>query len=220
MILIVIPFWSENAEQTEALIDWIRQLNANKAVGSVLLVAANEVHAEDREKIKVSAELAFETVEMIQLPRNTGIKTEQINFNFKTVSEYILKSFKCPFFWMEPDTTPTRADWLQQLEYAYDRQPKKYAGSFIRGQDQNIFAARVICYHPTAFSDIGSFCVGSISTFNVQAGASLTMRSTMHRLVQEFAINEEADCDKVNPAAVAVHGDKKQILLKKLKDKK
>lgn len=219
MILIVIPFWSENAEQAETLIDWIYQLNGNQASGSVLLVVENEVHAEDREKIKVSAELAFETVEMIQLPKFTGVKNEQINFIFKTVSEYIHKCFKCPFFWMEPDTTPVSADWFQKLSLAYEHQPKKYAGSFMSAGEK-IFSGRVICYPPSAFSDLGNFCTGSLASFNIVAGSSLTTRATNHRLVQELEVNEVADCDKVKSATIAVHGDKKQILLHKLKDKK
>lgn len=215
-MLLVIPFFKENTAQTEALIDWIYQLAGRKAHGSALLVASNEVHPEMREKIKVSAELAFENSEMIQLEKFEGVKNECINHAFRLTSNYISRNYKSPFFWMEPDTTPIKAGWHDALKAAYDAQPKRYAGPFLLAGD-NLYAARAICYPPDAFDDLQAFCIGAKTTYNAAAGVNLTVRATKNRLVAELPIKEAADCSKIIPTAMLVHGDKAQILLNKIK---
>lgn len=217
MILLVIPFWKENAAQAEVLIDWIYQLAGREAYGSALLVAADDVHPENREKIKVSAELAFEHFEMIKLDRLEGVKTEQVNFAFRNVANYIQRNYKSPFFWLEPDTVPVKPTWRQQIERAYDSQPRRYCGSLMQDLEKKLFAARAICYPHDAILDLTGFCNGSVSTFNVQAGESFASRVGKHRLIQEMSVNSLEDCSKLNPNAVALHGDKSHILLRKLK---
>lgn len=215
-MLIVIPFCSENAAQAETLIDWIYQLAGREAYGNALLVASNEVHPEIREKIKVSAELAFASSEMIQLEKFSGVKNECINHAFRLTADYIGRNYKEAFFWMEPDTTPIKVGWHKQLEAAYDLQPRRYSGSFLRAGEKQ-FTARSLCYPANALADLAAFCTGSLATFNVQAEKNLTVRATMQRLVAEFPIKEPEDCAKIIPTAILVHGDKSQILLRQLK---
>lgn len=194
-ILIVIPFYSGNSQQTEMLVDFIYQLNGKKSSGYALLVASNEVHAEPREKIKISASLAFESYEMIQLGKVVGDKDAQIAATSRAVLKYVEENYKVPFLWLEPDCTPVKKEWVAQLESTYEASPKRYLGN-------NKMRAKI--YPNDATNDFGK----SINNPAIDSG-----------LIAEIVIESDKDIQKVPADAALCHSDKKQILLKSLRSK-
>jgi len=141
-LLLVIPFNSGNSAQAEELVDFLYHFNGKKASGAVLLVAANEVHAEPCEKIKISAALAFQHWEMIRVGKITG---DQMAGMFKEVSHYIQLNYRSPFFWSEPELRPVGTKWRKQIQDAYESQPKRY---LLKKE------SRIGVYPVSAYSDV------------------------------------------------------------------
>lgn len=189
MILLVIPFHKENAIQCERLLDWIFQLNNRKPYGHALLVAAHDAHEEKRERIKISSELAFESFEMIQISRIEGDKAAIISKTMLVASDYAAKNYKVPFLWLEPDCTPLELRWRQKLESAYKAQPRKVMG---------LLGERCAVYSPRKIETLSGNVFPS-------------------KLIQTLAITGDAECSRVDAEACLVHGDKRQILLDKIK---
>ena len=191
--LVVLSFCADDSQKAENLLDFIFALNGKKSSGHILLVAANGVHAEPKERIKISAQLAFETMEIIELPAFEGDKVKKIGGAFKVVASHIYFNYRCNFIWLEPDCTPTTPKYLTRLLALYDNQIKRFLGG----------------YRVAIFPNDSHNMVGRPMDFAL----------TRTDAIQEIAINSESDLPKVSKEALLVHGDKSQILLNSLRSK-
>lgn len=211
-ILICIPFCKADSEACERLLDWIFELNGRKSNGYCLLAAANDVHPEVREKIKVSASLAFDHYDMIACGPNTSDKkNEQINFMFRSVAQFVGQSYRLPFYWMESDTTPLARDWIKQLAASYWSQPKRYCGSVMK-QGSTFAPFRGIIYPADCHNELAPFC-NNTGVYNHNAAHIIMPRLTKTRVVAEINIASPADYAKVPQHAALVHSDKRAFAL-------
>lgn len=211
-LLIVLPTCADDAALTERLLTHIYHLNGKQAKGYLLLAWAADVHGEYRAKIKISAELAFETVSELSLARQGNIqnKVEQISSAFRQVAAHVQSHFRFPWLWLEPDCVPLKSGWIEALADAYDSQPKRYCGSILGSQDGKklLGMARVGIYHPAAFSELDKFCNDPNVGFEFVAGGHVVERCTKTKLIQQFSITDDASLSKIRPDAVLLHGDK------------
>jgi len=219
-LLIVLPFCANDGVIAEHLCDYIFLLNKRVKKYHALLVADSDTHGEMREKVKIAAEVAFESVELIQAPVVVSPdKNLRINRTFMAAAEHIAKAYRMPWFWMEPDCVPLAKNWFDKITDKYFDQPKRYAGSFFLTKDaagkDAFMMARVSCYPTNAIDDLKSF-LSIQSPFHVTSGLAITPRATKTRLVQEAPVKDEY----FNPmeGVVMVHGDKHSILLAKLRE--
>jgi hypothetical protein len=217
-ILVVIPFCVDDAIQAEHLCDLIFLANKRVRQGHCLLVISGDCHAELWEKAKIAAEVAFSTVDMVMVPNiSASNKNQRINRMMSSASEHVKRHFRLPWLWLEPDATPVKRDWLEKMADAYYAQPKKYAGSWFKNQENGeILLARIAIYPPDAHDDLNKLFLGN-KAFNVEGGKSISQRSTKLSLVQEVAINSESD--KVSENVVLVHPDKHSIMKARMRDR-
>lgn len=221
-LLVTIAYHASNAPQTEKLLDFIYQQWNREAHGHVLLAAAADVHQELRTRIRISAEMAFEGVYEIELRTLTdpqAPKSAQVANAFRQVAVEVNEHFNWPFLWLEPDCTPTCADWLDKIWLAYSRQPKSFFGSRMKvvaskPEDETFFMARVGVYQSNVLSAILANDVKG--AFEVVAGSTIVPRLTPTKLFQQASIITADDLSKVRPDAVLVHGDKNGHLLRKI----
>jgi hypothetical protein len=204
--LIVIPFNASDAPMAEHLLDWIYQLSGCKQSGSCLLVAYANVHEEFQVKVKLSADLAFSNLELVVAPEiSSSAKPDRINHLLKFTAEYISNNYRLPWLWLEPDCVPLKKDWLKQLSKAYENQPKRFFGAYMKTGDEKLFLARISIYPPDAIKDIGK--------------SELVSHSTKTRLTQEIKYNHETDLANIREDAILLHSDKSGQLIIHLREK-
>lgn len=217
--LIALPFCADNAVQAEKLLDYLHHANTGLH-DSVLLCAGADVHAEMRERIKISAGLVFKRVYEVELrpmadPQSA--KFIQINNAFRQTAEYIQDNFVWPFFWLEPDCVPVYGGSLMDLAAQYEQQPKGYFGTQMKilneSKEERFFMARVGFYPNNAHAQIFTPDIKR-GPFEIAAGDSIHPRMTATKAIQQTSILTEADLSKVREDALLVHGDKQGHFLR------
>ena len=221
-LLFAIAFHAGDAPQTEKLLDFIYRQSGRITQGHVLLAAASDVHAEMRTRIKISAEMAFETVHELEvrpLADAQATKNLKLNSAFRQTAQHVADCFKWPFLWMEPDCVPTHANWRRLLWLAYQAQPKPYFGSRMKvlneGRADTFFMARNGIYDNRAVFEI--FTAEPFKwSFDIVSGETIIPKFTPTKLIQQALIVTEDDLSKVNADAILVHGDKNGHLMRKI----
>ena len=193
-MLLVIPFDASNAPVAEGLIDFIYFLSGKKKRGHCLLIAASSVHEEFRLKIKLSAEVAFENVEL-----------EIGEINLPSIAKLVGESYKSNWLLLDAYCVPLKKDWFETLENLYQSQPKKHLGAYIKtiGNDkvEQIMLARNSVYPPNAIQDI-------------EAKLDLRKASTKCRLIQQGVYEKRED---VRPDSLIYCSDKSGELMRTLR---
>ncbi len=220
MILITIPVWQDNAAQAEQMLEFIFAQNDRAQInGHCLLVMPPTVPDEMRARIKISAELAFSGVHMLDLrPLSDPVapKWKCINNVFTQTADHISKSFRWPFLWFEPDTVPTAKGWLPRLVMAYGQQPKTYMGPMLKiataGKPDAFIMARCAVYPVNAIQHSPIADV----PYEVASAVNVLPKLTTTKIIQHTLILNEDDLAKVRPDAVLVHGDKQGFLRRQL----
>lgn len=210
-MIIVLPFCDADKIQAERLLDCIYWIGGQKPYGHLVIVSAPDVHPEYRIKMKLAGEIGFETVTSMELSRLDGEnKIQKINSMFKQAGRFIHDCFKDPWLWLEPDCVPMKASWLDDLERAYESQPRRYMGRHMRGKDK-IFLSRVAIYPSNAITDLDTHCSGMAPFERV---AEIIPRSTMSTL---FHIDKAFKTEHVVPETVALlNQEKTGMLIEKL----
>lgn len=204
----------------EQNLDFIFAQNDRQQIKAhILLVNHPKVDAEMKARIKISAELAFEGVhelELRPLSDDRAPKWREINNAFTQAATHISKAFRWPFFWMEPDTIPTKLGWFSRLALEYGSQPKHYFGSRMKietpGKPDAFIMARNSVYPVNAILDI----TPQEAPFEISSAANVIPKFTMSKLIQQTVINGDTDLAKVREDAILVHGDKSGALRRKL----
>lgn len=220
-ILCCIPFCPDNGAIAEKLCDWVFYLNGKQASGHALLVPSGDTHAELVTKVQISAELAFESVTVHVDKGNSDSnrpKPERINRAFVTTALQVNSYFNWPFLWLEPDCVPLSEGWLEVLANAYEAQPKRYLGAFLRLPDQSLCLSRVSIYPKDAINDLQPFC-STDKPFNILAAPSVLKMATKSKLFQQLSLKSDDELSKVRADSVLFHCDKKGILMASLKAK-
>ncbi len=157
-MIVTIPFHQPDAERAERLLDacyWTGKGN------HCLICPASNVHAEHRERVKLAAMLAFKTVDMFE-PKITADagKVQAINQTFSQIAEFISRTYKESWLWLEPTCVPIKKDWITELEIAYGNQPRRYMGAHMQ-QKAGLFLSRVAIYPSDCLRDLATPCQGA-----------------------------------------------------------
>jgi hypothetical protein len=208
-ILICIPCHREDVQRAELLLDLIYQLDRRETKGSCLLIFAPEVHEESKTKLKVAAELAFESVDVHEVKQLITVGKEKgaaVHAMFMQAANFIAPTYRFPWLWLEPDCMPLVPNWREKLADTYDRQPKRYLGRRLQA-DGNIFMSRIGIYPVNVLNDVE---LANLS--QVAYHASIVSKATNSPLFQEAQIQAAAEVNKIRPDAVLLHSDKSGVL--------
>jgi len=208
-LLIVLPACANDGVLAERLLDFVYKLNSKKPVGHLLIVSNSDLHQELRTRLRVTAEMAFESVTETVAPvvdaglRNS--KFHQLNNLFRHAALTAQSNFRWPWFWLEPDCVPVAADWIARIAEAYDAQPKKYMGLLSKAEKP--FMARCGVYYPVASYELDKFLQGD-APFPLATAEKVIPSASHTDLVQYLNLETPEDLAKISTKAVVVHGDK------------
>ena len=153
-MIVSLPFNEADWQRAERLLDCCYWLAGKKLDYHLLLVADSAIHAEFKTKVKIAAEVAFQSVELIEaVVAPDAAKTVAINTAFRTACQYISQSYRHPWLWLEADCVPLAAGWLKELFRIYDKQPKRFMGRHLKA-NSGTFMSRVGVYPQNAYRDL------------------------------------------------------------------
>lgn len=208
-IVTVIPICKDDAARAELLLDLIYQLDNRTAKGCCLLAFASEVHQEMRDKLRMAASLAFESVDVFDVPQLAPTGTGKVDFiyaMFKAVATFVGQTYRWPWLWLEPDCVPLRNGWQEKLADAYEAQPKRYLSRWLKGGEIT-FIHRVGIYPVGILQDMNM----AVAT-QVPFEAYIVNKTTKSDLFQQLPVTLETDYEKIRPDAVILHHDKVGLL--------
>lgn len=209
MILTVIPCHSGDCIRAEKLLDQILALNRKKQSGHALLVFAPDVPQENRDKLRITAEVAFKSVGIfgVLLPKDLVDKQSIAAHMIALTARHISKNFKSPWLWLEPDCLPLKPEWFILLEHGYERQPLRYMAGHIK-YGEAIAMSRIAVYPNNAIVDMETS-----ASMNVPFDFYAVNMSMKSRLFQTVNIASESDFALIRPDAVLAHSDKSGTLI-------
>jgi hypothetical protein len=209
-LLVVIPCCREDVARAEKTLDLIYQLEGRTAKGSCLLVFAPEVHAESKDKLRIAAELAFKSVDILDLKQLITVgkdKGAAVYAMFHAIAQHIPTAYRWPWLWLEPDCLPLKPGWREKLAEGYDNQCHRYLSRWLAAGEQR-FIARVGVYPVNILGDIE---IANVS--QVPFPTSVLDKSTKCDLFQEMTVTSVDMVNKIRPDAVLLHSDKEGVLM-------
>lgn len=218
-LLTVIGLCDSDALHAEKLCDWLYALNGRKAVGHCLLACAADVHGEWKTRVSLSAEMAFESVSIIQSKEAKTVKPEGINQLFKQAAYHVSQHYRLPWVWLDADCVPLKADWLARLSEAYHSQPKRYCGGFYKvssGDSERVCLNRIAIYPRDAIRDLQKPC-DNLAPFERVAADLIIPRATKTMLIQQCVY--AGDTGQIRKDAVLLHSDKTGQLVELLRER-
>ena len=125
----VIPFCHKDAGLAEKLCAWIGELGGLDSRHRCLLLAAKATPAGNRAAVLNEALKSMGChVEMVETSTaNEKGWPESCNHLFYCAAE-LMRKRGVPFLWLEPDCTPLRKTWLDEIETEYVSARKPYLG--------------------------------------------------------------------------------------------
>ncbi len=153
-MIVVIPYNENDWQRAERLCDAVYWIGLCKPIGHCLLAPNSTVHPEYKLKVKLAADVAFTSVEQIEVnvPKD-ATKNVAINTTFRHVSAHTFHAYKEPWLWLEADNVPIKPTWLKDLFKAYDKQPRRFMGRFMKAQS-GTFMSRTGIYPADAYRDL------------------------------------------------------------------
>lgn len=207
-MIITTLFTSTDAARAERLFDAINWLGG---AGHCLLAHPADVHPEMREKVKISAEVACKSVDMIQVELINGqTKIQQINSAFRQIARHTHQCYTQPWLWLEPCCVPLKHNWIGSILAEYKSQPRRYMGAYMQGKTQR-FLSRVAVYPSNAIGDVDGACQTPNPFHRV---VEIMPRSANSKL---FRIGEWK-AEMVLGEAVLIDGDKSGVLIESVID--
>lgn len=209
MILTVIPCHAGDCVRAERLLDQILALNRKKQSGHALLVFAPDVPQENRDKLRITAEVAFKSVGIfgVLLPKDLVDKQFIAAHMIALTARHISKHFKSSWLWLEPDCLPLKSEWFVLLENGYERQPLRYMAGHIK-YGEAIAMSRIAVYPNDAIVDMEAS-----ASMNVPFDFYAVNMSMKSRLFQTVNIASKSDFWLIRPDAVLAHSDKSGALI-------
>jgi hypothetical protein len=217
-LLFALAITNEDAAASEKLLDYLRALSGKS--GHLVLAMMSDVHDEMKSRIRISAELAFDSVHEVAInplaDRNAS-KATQFNSIFRQTALHISKSFHWPFMWIDSGCTPTRPDWKSELARLYEDQPRTYLGTRMRLKSKvesspDLFFMAYVGIYPSNASQSMLIPVDSPTPLNIASAAQVMDRMTATKAIQQAMIATEGDLLSVRDDAVVVTGDRQGLL--------
>src|ERR1043166_693720 len=130
-MLVILPYHSGDKTQAVALAQWIAELGGVKDHDCLLCASIDTSFEGVIEPLKQS----FKSVESIwyqnKQSRGSGIMAHATPANamFRQCAWHVFYKQQVPFLWLEPDATPTRASWLDEIEQDHLIGGKPFTGA-------------------------------------------------------------------------------------------
>lgn len=196
-LLVVIPLHKGDIELAKRLLGWIGELNGEFRCGhSALLVADITVPVDTCKELSALAKKTFRQVDSMVV----SVKDEDWrapNTMFYSTARWIQSNYKLPWLWLEPDCTPLRPGWLEELAEEYAMIPRKYMGAFVESNKEGLPAVHMTgcaIYPADAFTVMARHSDNKASAAWDIASATdicVNQRGQNTKLIQSYYGNKE-----------------------------
>lgn len=159
-LLLVLPYCEKDCSLLEKNLDWMTDLQPDYKPHSCLLVADSEVSNAIRHDLLNKARPLFEHTDSINvvIPKDKQTWPAAPNIMFASAARQVAECYRLPWLWFEPDATPIRTGWLDDIARAYQACPKRFMGSLIPSEGQEnmppLHLAGCAVYPPDAYEGL------------------------------------------------------------------
>lgn len=162
-LLITIPYCEKDVDLTRKMLTWMLELGDQRP-NSCMLAADSLIPLDTVKSLADIIRPIFLNVEtmLVPVPGDKQGWPKAPNVMFENVARQVMKCYKTPFFWMEPDAVPLDASWSIELASEYGLSPKRYMGPFIKNTTGQMDVPEThmsgcSVYPNDAFSDLETF---------------------------------------------------------------
>jgi hypothetical protein len=156
-LLVVLPYFKDDSPMVRKLLNWIHTISPHLGPHCCLLAADAGVPQAVKIELGELAKSIFYYAEtaIIPVPSDVTGWPAASNAMFRITAAHVQECFKLPWFWMEPDCTPIRPGWLDELAVSYSRCPKRFMGAVINSQQSGMPIAHLAgcAVYPSNASD-------------------------------------------------------------------
>jgi hypothetical protein len=144
-LLTVIPFCQADAELAKRLVYWIQELEGitpnssrPKCSHSCLVAYDSIVPLDTAKEVTLAARQYFRHVIPLAVKVDSKDWPKSSNLMFHNVAQFVKDTYRFPFLWLEPDCTPLRSGWLDELAAEYEQCPTPYMGTLIKTDEEGL----------------------------------------------------------------------------------
>lgn len=210
------PFHNADSALAMRLLRWINRIGGCKSHDCVLVSDAGVSWPIAADLLTLACE-AFRTAKVIVNSSPVEGWIPGSSSLFFTAANHCQKN-GVPFLWLEPDTTPLKPHWLDQIGIEYSLKSKPFMGHIYKCDQPDmpkVLLSGIAVYPHDAFSRLKAWRDSPLP-FDV-ATAYVTVPESAHTdLVQHYW---GIGIPPINPAAVLFHRDKHGVLMKRIEDK-
>jgi hypothetical protein len=191
-LLLVIPYHKKDADLTRKLLDWMGQLQDHYAPHACLMIADGEVPQETRVEFRDKARKLFVSGDaaICRVPEAQQKWPDGPNAMFAAAARQIAEAYRWPWLWLEPDATPIRTGWLDEIEKEYNFYAKRILGNFIPSNGEAdmppVALSGVAVYPADIYHGIKQFLSTPGKAFDITASTYTVPRAQESITLQHF----------------------------------
>lgn len=188
-LAIVLPFSTNDSGLAIHLLEWMRDLGG---LGSrpLVLFADRRVSLRVQDAIHQIALDISSDVYLAKTPYSLPNEGWPIgaNHSFYQAALFVNREIKLPWLWLEPDCTPIRRGWIEEIEEEYYSNENPFLGPIVKADPPHPPMHLTGCsvYPPNCISYIGSSFAVEGKAFDIQLGPEWSYESTNSKTIQHF----------------------------------
>lgn len=226
-MLVISGFCSEDLEAATELHQWISELDTNSN-HELLLVGSSGLSDEQISGVMKVARQSFPVARAIrQVGPDPKSWPAGPNSMFKTAMEWVKKTGKGPFIWIEPDMIPVCPGWLNKLESDYRTVGKPFYGvihntPFRHLNGGAIYPVNIGAFNPHIFgaSRLPFDCVRPELTLKHAHNSNLMQRMLADPSAnQAMHFPDKESLNVIKTETVLFHGCKDLSLVQRLRER-
>jgi hypothetical protein len=190
-LLLVIPYCAKDAHLMRPLARWMSFLQAESSRHSCLFAVDDTVSVQDAKEIQHMMDPCFAGSEImiVRMKPEQQVWPAALNHSFAMAARQVQEAYKLPWLWMEPDATPLKPGWLNEIAGAYETCPKRFMGPLMTARNQPgappVHMPACAVYPPDAWKSLEQFTKGPAPFYIASAGYTAP-RAQNTRLIQHF----------------------------------
>jgi len=154
--LYVMPYCERDAHLLAHLLEWVSEL-CGTIDRQVVFITDDTISAPAHLRVETAAKAAFARFHTEFLNMGTkGVPWPGANNLVFAAAAKLIAKYQMPWFWLETDMVPVRADWVETLEAEYNRAKQPFMGAWVEYYDifngAAIYPPDVVEWAPTFFA--------------------------------------------------------------------
>lgn len=220
-MLVIYSFCKADQDLAEKTAKWICELRENKN-HKLLLIC--DKSCDPQSLISILSQ-TFGEVKHFFTPHDRIGWPQGPNVKFDCAARIAKFIYGEPFFWLEPDCTPIRGDWLDRIEEEYLRENKLFLGNKVVTKEDKRELMNGVGVWPSDYAEHYPSAMNCLnSPWDYVFGPEVFKSFHDTKLIQHEwrakDFSEKGSLERLKPETILFHGCKNDSLIRKLRFRK